>query len=126
MAITEGLRATTGIRVHEQDTAEAMGSGDVPVLATPRVLALAEAATLAAVTEHLDEERTTVGTDMSLTHSAATPVGARVQAEATLRSVDGKHLLFDVTVTHNERTVAHGTVARAVVNRRRFLAAATE
>ncbi|NYE45787.1 putative thioesterase [Spinactinospora alkalitolerans] len=122
MAISEGLQGRTELLVSEADTAAALGSGDVPVLGTPRVLALAEAATVAALAEELEAGRTSVGTSVSLVHLAPSPVGARVGATALLCEVDGRRLVFDVTVVQEGRTVARGTVERVVVDRGRFLA----
>ncbi|MBV2362694.1 thioesterase family protein [Streptomonospora nanhaiensis] len=125
MAITEGLRGAAELRVGAEDTAAALGSGDVDVLGTPRALALAEAATVAALTGRLAEGETTVGTEVALSHLAASPVGAVVRAEARLRLVDGRRLVFDVALAHPDgRAVARGTVERVVVNRARFTAGA--
>jgi fluoroacetyl-CoA thioesterase len=114
-------------QVTDADTAIALGSGDVPVLATPRVLALAEAATLAAVGDRLPPGSTSVGTRVELEHLAATPVGATVLAEAILSTVDGRGLEFDVTVKDagSGMVVARARVHRAVVDRDRFLARVT-
>ncbi|CAM4134462.1 thioesterase family protein [Nocardiopsis rhodophaea] len=126
MTISEGLHGTAELVVTDNETAIALGSGDVPVLGTPRVLALAEEATVAAVAGHLDEGYTSVGTKVALSHTAPTPVGARVQATAVLRQVDGKRLEFDIAVTQDTHTIAEGSVARAIVNRDRFLATAQQ
>jgi predicted thioesterase len=108
--------------VGEDDTAAAMGSGDVPVLATPRLLALAEAATVAAVAGTVSSERTTVGTRVELEHLAASPVGARVSVRAELVGVDGRLLRFEIVAEHPDaRVVAHGRITRVVVDRIRFL-----
>jgi predicted thioesterase len=80
--------------VADADTAEAMGSGNLPVLATPRLLALAEAATVAAVTPQLADGLTTVGTAVSLEHRKASPLGAEIVVEAELTEVDGRRLVF--------------------------------
>ncbi|MDA0562940.1 thioesterase [Streptomonospora sp. S1-112] len=123
MAITEGLRGAAELRVGAEDTAAALGSGDVDVLGTPRALALAEAATVDTVAAHLAEGQTTVGTEVALSHLAASPVGAEVRAEARLRQVDGRRLVFDVTLAHADgRVVARGTVERVAVDRARFTA----
>ncbi|WP_310913611.1 thioesterase family protein [Lipingzhangella rawalii] len=106
--------------VTHADTARALGSGDVLVLGTPRVLSLVEAATVAAVSERLPEERTSVGTDVALAHTAPSPVGARVVATAELTEVSGRHLTFTVELSQDGSRVAHGTVQRAVVSRQRF------
>ena len=123
-SLTAGLAARVELTVTDADTAQALGSGDVPVLATPRVLALAEAATVAATAAKLTPGTTTVGTRVELEHTAASPVGAIVTATATLAKVDGRRLLFEVRVTAGERTVAEGRIERVLVDRRQFVARA--
>ncbi|KIH99887.1 thioesterase [Streptomonospora alba] len=124
--ITEGLHGSADLQVGAQDTALALGSGEAEVLGTPRVLALAEAATVAATAGELERGSTTVGTEIALSHLAASAVGARVRAEAHLRRVDGRRLFFDVTVAQQDggAELARGTVERVVVDRTRFTAAA--
>jgi fluoroacetyl-CoA thioesterase len=123
-----GLRATVRATVTETDTAAAMGSGDVPVLATPRLLALAEAATLAAVGPTLGAGLTSVGTSVSLEHRRASPLGAGVDVEAELTEVDGPRLVFSFIAraadTDEDVVVGAGTVERVVVDRARFIARA--
>ncbi|MEV6368931.1 hotdog domain-containing protein [Micromonospora musae] len=119
--IAPGLSARMELTVTDADTAQAVGSGDVPVLGTPRVLALAEAATVAATARSLPAGMTTVGIRVELDHRAATPVGGRVQAQARLAEVDGRRLLFEVRVTEGEEVVADGRVERMLVDRRRFV-----
>ena len=89
-----GLRASVRAVVGHPDTAAALGSGDVPVLGTPRLLALAEAATVAAVAPHLAPGQTTVGTAVTLEHRRASPVGSGLVIEAELTEVDGRRLVF--------------------------------
>ncbi len=121
-----GLRATVRAAVTDADTAEAMGSGTLPVLATPRLLALAEAATVAAVAPHLDGGLTTVGTAASLEHRKASPLGAEIVVEAELTEVDGRRLVFGFIAragdSDAEPVVGAGTVERVVLNQERFLA----
>jgi fluoroacetyl-CoA thioesterase len=119
--ITPGLSATITLVVTEADTALAMGSGDVPVLSTPRVIGLAEQATVKAVNGALAEGRTTVGSEVQLTHLAPTLVGAEVRAEVVLEAVEGRKLVFRVTVNDGHGLVAAGYVTRVVVERARFL-----
>ncbi|MFF0720709.1 thioesterase family protein [Micromonospora sp. NPDC003816] len=121
LALTPGLSARVELTVTDADTAEAVGSGDVPVLGTPRVLALVEAATVAASAPHLPAGATSVGTRVELTHLAATPVGRTVVAQATLTTVDRRRLVFDVEVTEGGQRVAEGRVERVVVDRQRFV-----
>jgi predicted thioesterase len=117
-----GLRGTVTTTVGEADTALTLGSGDVPVLATPRAVALAEAATVDALRGWIDSGSTTVGTRVELEHLAATPIGHSVTAEAVLVAVDGRRLTFDVMVHDGDLAVARGAVHRIVVDRARFLA----
>ncbi|HMG31289.1 MAG TPA: hotdog domain-containing protein [Jiangellaceae bacterium] len=120
--LAPGLGADVAHLVGEDDTATALGSGDVPVLATPRLLALAEAATVAAVAGALPEGASSVGTRVELEHLAASPVGVRVSVRAELVGVDGRLLQFEVVAEHPDgRVVAHGRVSRVVVDRARFL-----
>ncbi|BCL12736.1 thioesterase family protein [Micromonospora sagamiensis] len=119
--VTPGLKARVELTVTDADTAQAVGSGDVPVLGTPRVLALAEAATVAATARHLPPGSTTVGVRVELEHRAPTPVGRTVAAEARLDEVDGRRLLFTVTVTDGAETVAQGRVERVLLDRQRFV-----
>jgi predicted thioesterase len=125
MELVAGLSASVSLTVTDADTAVALGSGDVPVLATPRLVALAEAATVAAISAHLSPGDTSVGTRVELDHRAATPVGATVTAEAHLATVDGRRLRFEVGVRDGTGTVAEGRVERVVVDRDRFVARAT-
>ncbi|TDB70639.1 thioesterase family protein [Micromonospora sp. KC721] len=116
-----GLTARVELTVTDADTAQSVGSGDVPVLGTPRVLALAEAATVAATAIRMPPGRTTVGSRIELEHRAATPVGRTVVAQARLGEVDGRRLIFEVTVTDGDETVAEGRVERVLVDRQRFV-----
>ena len=116
-----GLTARVELTVTDADTAQALGSGDVPVLGTPRVLALAEAATVAATARQIPGGVTTVGTRAEVNHKAATPLGRRVVATATLAKVDGRKLLFEVEVHDGATLVAEVRVERAIVDRQRFI-----
>lgn len=122
---TTGLTARVELTVTVADTAQALGSGDVPVLGTPRALALAEAATVAATATRMPPDMTTVGTRVELEHRAPTPIGRTVVATARLSQVDGRRLVFDVLLTDGETTVAEGVVERLLVDRQRFVARAT-
>lgn len=122
MSIESGLHAVIEHTVTGADTAASLGSGDVPVLGTPRLLALAEAAMMAALAGHLDSGQTSVGTRVELDHLAATPVGGRVRVRAELVTVDGRRLRFAVTATDStDVMVGQGMITRTVVDRDRFL-----
>ena len=118
-----GLNARVELTVTDADTAQSLGSGDVPVLGTPRVLALAEAATVAATARQLPgEHETRRRAGARVEHRAPTPLGHRVTALATLAKVDGRKLIFDVVVRDGERLVAEVRVERVVLDRQRFIA----
>ncbi|GAB3810110.1 thioesterase family protein [Micromonospora zhanjiangensis] len=119
--LTAGLTARVELTVTDSDTAQAVGSGDVPVLGTPRVLALAEAATVAATARDLPSGTTTVGSRVELDHRAPTPIGRTVVAQARLVRVDGHRLEFEVRVTEGTTTVAEGRIERVLVDRHRFV-----
>ena len=154
MGLAAGLRATVRHVVTEADTAIEAGSGDVPVLATPRLLALAEAACVAALESHLDEGMTSVGTGVGLEHRQPSPVGAEIEVEAELTELTGRKLVFGFVARHvrpgsggpanggpagagpgsapasggsdgdADLVVGGGTVERIVVDRATFLARA--
>lgn len=121
VTILPGLAASVTILVEDRDTAVAIGSGDVPVLATPRVVALAEQATCEAVAGSLVGGQTTVGSEVQLTHLSPTPTGVKVTAEALLESVEGRRLCFRVTVNDPRGLIAAGYITRVLVDRERFL-----
>jgi predicted thioesterase len=120
MQLEAGLTGTVTATVTTDDTAIALGSGDVNVLGTPCVLALAEQAAVTAVRDCLPPERTSVGTWAEVFHNAPTPVGAEVSVSARLTSVDGNKLEFTILVHSGDEQVARVEHRRAVVDRARF------
>jgi predicted thioesterase len=123
MNLRPGLTASASFDVTDADTAIALGSGLVPVLATPRLLAWCEAVTVQGIAAVLDEGRTSVGSRVQLDHLRATPVGGRLTVNAQLVHADGRLLRFEVTALNESATVvAHGQITRVVVDRERFLA----
>jgi fluoroacetyl-CoA thioesterase len=124
MIVPLGARAVLEMVVKEDDTAAALGSGDVFVLGTPRVLAWAEQATVEAVMQSLPPDHTTVGTHVELDHLLPSPVGARVRVAASLVELHGRQLVFQFQVTEHDRLMATGTVTRVLVPRDRFLESA--
>jgi predicted thioesterase len=116
-----GLFGAVILTVSDNDTAIAMHSGDVPVLATPRVVALMEEASVLAVKGHVPAGHTTVGMRVQLDHVAPTAVGQDVRAEAQLEKIDGRRLTFAVTVTDAHGLAAAGKVTRVLVEVERFL-----
>ena len=133
MALAPGLLSFVRIVVADTDTALALGSGDVPVLGTPRLLALAEAAAVAAIEPSLEPGLTSVGTSAVVEHKRPSPVGAQVVVEAELTEVDGRRLVFSFIARHEplagspdnqDAVVGAGTLERVLVDRDRFLSRA--
>lgn len=121
MPLEPGSSASVDLEVGDDDTAIAMKSGSVPVLATPRVIALSEEACILVIEGRLADGATTVGQRVQIDHLAPTPVGNRVTAEATLEAVQGRRLTFTVSVNDDRGLVAVGRVTRVVVDTERFL-----
>jgi fluoroacetyl-CoA thioesterase len=121
MPVEAGSSATVSLTVGDADTAIALRSGSVPVLATPRLLALCEEATCAAVADQLDPGATSVGVQVMLDHVTPSPVGRTVTAEATLERITGRKLFFTVSARDDRGLVAAGRVTRVVVDEERFL-----
>lgn len=115
-----GSSATISFTCTDDATAIALGSGDVPVLGTPKVVALVEEAAVAATAGSLADGSTTVGTHVAIDHLAPTKVGGTVQAKATVTATQRHRIDFAVEVTEEGTTVARGTHTRAIVDRSRF------
>ena len=119
--IQEGLTHTSQLIVTEAVTAIEMGSGDLPVLATPSMMALMENAAMLAVAPHLPEGSTTVGGHISASHIKPTPVGETVTATATVTKVDGKKIEFDVKAHCGDILLGEGSHLRFIVDREKFM-----
>lgn len=117
-----GAQASTTLVVGAQDTAIAAGSGDLPVLATPRMIALMEEAACVALAGSIPGGWTSVGTRIDVRHVAPTPVGATVTATARVTEAGGKRCTFDVVAEVDGARVGSGTHDRVVVARDAFLA----
>ena len=115
------MSADVELTVGDADTAIAHHSGDVPVLATPRLVALAEEAAMAAVANRLKPDETSVGMRVQFDHLAPTAVGVRVRAEATLEKVEGRRLTFTVSISDPRGLVGAGRITRVIVNTERFV-----
>lgn len=117
-----GLTGRAETVVAESNTAAAVGSGLVPVFATPFMIALMEGAAVNAVLPCLDADEGTVGTRLNVSHDAATPIGMKVWAEATLTAAEGKKLTFEVAAFDETGEIGRGTHERFVIKPERFLA----
>jgi predicted thioesterase len=121
MEISVGLTAEVGTLVEAEDTALSVGSGDLRVYATPCMVALMEGAACEALQGFLSNEQTTVGTEISVSHLSATPVGMEVTAKATVTSVEGKVITFSVEAFDEAGKIGEGTHKRVIISSQRFL-----
>ena len=124
MSIEIGRRGRAEAVVTPENTAQAAGSGLVPVFATPWMVALMENAAVQAVQSALAPGEGTVGTRLDVTHDAATPVGMRVWAEAEVTAVEGRKLTFAVSAFDEAGKIGGGTHERFVIQTDKFLARA--
>lgn len=119
-----GMRGQARMQVSQKHTAEAWGSGDVPVFGTPSLVALLETAAVNAVATHLGPDETTVGTWLDIVHLAATPVGQEVRAEAELIAIEGRKLTFTAVAHDTREKIGECRHQRIIVTRDRFIAKA--
>ncbi|MCI6255173.1 MAG: thioesterase family protein [Clostridiales bacterium] len=124
MSIQAGMKGRADATVSPANTASAVGSGLLPVFATPSMIALMENAAVNAVQPALEEGQGTVGTHMDVSHDAATPVGMAVYAEAELTAVDGRKLIFAVRAFDQAGPIGGGVHERFIITNDRFLAKA--
>ena len=121
MEITVGMKAEVGTLVEREDTAKEVGSGSLLVYATPCMVALMEGAACEAIEEALGEDKTTVGIELNIQHTSATPVGLEVRAEAEVTAVDGKIITFELRAFDEAGEIGKGTHKRAIVPVQKFL-----
>lgn len=121
MEITVGLKGNAETLVEREDTAAAVCSGSLLVYATPCMVALMEGAACNALEGVLGEDQTTVGIELNIAHTAATPVGMEVRAEAEVTAVEGKIITFQISAFDEKGKIGEGTHKRAIVNTQKFL-----
>ncbi|SFG06494.1 thioesterase family protein [Prevotella sp. KH2C16] len=119
--LKEGLTHTSMLTVKDSDTALHLGSGDMPVLATPALMALMENAAMLAVAGELEEGQTTVGGHIESSHVKPSKVGERVEATATLVRIEGRKLYYHITARMGDVIIGEGKHLRFIVDRERFL-----
>jgi len=122
MGLAIGLRGSARMRVTPEKTAEAWGSGDVPVFGTPSLVALLEMAAVNAIAGRLGPGETTVCAWIEVSHLAATPVGLEVRAEAELTAIEGRKLTFTAVAYDALENIGECRHQRMIVSRDRFLA----
>lgn len=121
MAVTTGLRGEAALTVDTSHTASAFGSGNLPTLGTPALVALLERAAVTAIRRALQPGEESVGVMVNVRHLAPTPLGKRVRAEATVTSIDGRRITFDVRASDAVAVIAEGTHERVLVDREDFV-----
>lgn len=119
--IQEGLTHTSRLTVTEAVTAIEMGSGDMPVLATPAMMALMENAAMLAVADHLPEGSTTVGGHIASSHIKPSKLGDKITATATVTHFEGKRIEFKVEAHCGDTLLGEGTHLRFIVDRNKFM-----
>ena len=116
-----GIQGRAETIVTEQNTAASVGSGNLPVFATPCMIALMEEASQTSVAAYLEEGQGTVGTKITVSHDAATPLGRKVWAESRLTEADGRRLIFEICAFDECGPIGRGTHERYIIKRQRFL-----
>ena len=124
MSIEIGLKGRCESVVTPENTALSVGSGLVPVFATPYLVALMENAAYTSLIPHLGEGEGSVGTHLDVAHSAATPVGMKVWPESVVTCVEGRKVTFQVRAFDERGEIGSGTHERFIINAEKFLAKA--
>lgn len=119
--IEVGMKGSFSTAVTELLTAKEMKSGDLPVFATPAMVAAMEAAAVDAVKAEIDADSTTVGCGISISHSAPTVLGGKVTAEATLIKAEGRMLSFEVKAYDGNGVIGEGEHTRVIVTKDKFM-----
>ena len=117
-----GKKFKVEITVTENDTAQALGSGTLKVLATPKMIALMEQAAYKCIASDLENGQSSVGTYLDVKHLSATPVGMKVYAEAEITEVDGRRVAFNVSAYDEKGIIGEGKHERFIVNDEKFIA----
>ena len=117
-----GIKHTMSEKVEEKNTAGALGSGLLPVYATPAMILLLESACAKAVAPELEDGMTTVGTKLDIEHVAATPIGMEVCCKCELVEIDRRRLVFNVEITDKAGIIGKGTHERFIVASEKFMA----
>lgn len=121
MSIETGMANQISLIVGQDDTATALGSGTAPVLATPRMIALMEEAAWTAIQDGLEEDQTSVGISMNVSHLSATPVGMEITASAEVTAIAGRKVSFLLKAWDEKGLIGEGTHQRAVVQEEKFV-----
>ena len=119
--ISVGKSAAVSTAVSEQNTAKAVGSGSLAVFSTPMMIALMEQAACECLAEGLEPGQTSVGTEICVAHTAASPLGAVITAEAIVKEVNGRKISFKVMAKDEAKEIGIGTHNRVIIDAERFM-----
>ena len=117
----KGIKGFAETKSDEENTAAAMGSGNLEVFATPSMVALMEEAAAKSVQPFIGEDESTVGTLINVKHLSATPIGMSIHAESVLEEADGKRLIFSVKAFDDTGLIGEGTHERFIIDIHRFM-----
>ncbi|MFA5955942.1 thioesterase family protein [Hyphomicrobium sp.] len=117
-----GLSGSASMLVTEERLATRVGSGDVPVFASPMLIAIMEAAAVDCLSSHLPDDHQSLGVHLDVNHSVPTPIGLTVTATATVKAIDGRKVIFDVSASDGVDRIGSGVHTRIIVDTARFMA----
>ena len=121
MDISIGLTGSVSTLVEREDTALEVGSGSLLVYATPCMAALMEGAACEAIAEALSDDKTSVGIELNIQHTSATPVGMEVSATAEVTAIDGNIITFSLTASDESGEIGTAVHKRAIISTQKFL-----
>ncbi len=119
--ISIGTVGTAEVAVTAVNTADVMGSGALPVFATPAMCALMEKAAVLAGEDFMEDGESTVGIKLAISHDAPSPLGAEITATATITAVEGRKVSFAVEAREGDRIIGKGTHERFIIDCERFM-----
>ena len=123
--IEKGIKGFGELTVNESNTAEALGSGSLAVLATPSMIALMEKTARLSVDQFLEEGQSTVGTLVNVKHLSATPVGMKVTCNTKLVDIDRRRLVFHVECSDEKGIIGEGEHERFIIDAEKFMSKAS-
>ena len=121
MPVTENISLSGSIAVNDSNTAITLGSGTLPVFATPAMILLMESTCMACVSPHLDEGQATVGTLVNISHLSATPVGMTVKCDCSVSKVEGRKITFSCRAYDDAGLIGEGTHERFIIDSKKFM-----
>ena len=122
MELKKGIKNKKELTVTGEYTADAWGSGGLPVFATPAMIALMEMTAWESVEPCMEEGYSTVGTHLDVSHLSASPVGSHITCESELVEVDGRRLVFKVSASDDAGLIGEGMHERFIINTEKFMA----